>query len=96
MIFHQTRLYAGLAKLVDHGLHQCLVTARVVGQVDAAITLVTHQAWLRLGRADKGQSCSQLHLRKHLLHILFHANAVLDEHHQRLGLRSLVVEQWWQ
>ena len=87
MIFHQTRLYAGLAKLVDHGLHQCLVTARVVGQVDAAITLVTDKAGLGLGGTDEGQSGSELHTREHLLHILLNPNAVLDEHHQRLTVK---------
>ena len=46
---------------------------------------------LCLGRADEGQTGRQLHVGEHLLHILLHPNAVLDEHHQRL-----IVEQWRQ
>ena len=40
MIFHKSRLDACLAELFDDGLHLYLVAAGVIGQIDAAITLV--------------------------------------------------------
>ena len=49
-----------------------------------------HLARLRLCTTDKRQSCCQLHLWKHLLHILLHADTVLDQHHQRVFFQ----ERW--
>ena len=84
VIFHEPGLYACSVEVGTDLLHERSITARVVGQVDLPVALVVDAAWLRLGRADEGQSCGELHIGESALHVFLYADAVLYEHHQRL------------
>ena len=50
---------------------------------------MVHTTWLRLGRADKGETRYQLHIREHPLYIGLDTDTILNQHHSRV-----LMEQW--
>ena len=91
VIFHLAGFNAGIGEVGHESGHAGGIPTAVVADVDAAFIQMFHHPGTVFGHADESQAGSELHVGEHLLHGSLHAHAVLDEHHQRVGL-----EQGWQ
>ena len=89
VIGYGTCLDSSIDEVIEDGSKQALILARIVGQIDAAIALMVHATWFRLGRADESETCHELNAREHLLNIGLDANTILYQYHN-----SLLMEQW--